>query len=80
MLGFPYTNKFALQRAKEGLEGSYMALYAMSFSMAHIFSPKIGLSIVDVYGFQINWLVTFGYGILGILLAYWLHKRMKQKL
>ncbi|WP_299521369.1 MFS transporter [Winogradskyella sp.] len=80
MLGFPYTNKFALQRAKEGLEGSYMAMYAMSFSLAHIFGPKIGLSIVDLYGYQINWLITFSYGIIAIILAYWLHKRIKQHL
>ncbi|WP_299362647.1 MFS transporter [Winogradskyella sp.] len=80
MLGFPYTNKFALQRAKEGLEGSYMAMYAMSFSLAHIFSPKIALSIVDLYGYQINWLITFGYGVIAIVLAAWLHKRIKQHL
>lgn len=80
MLGFPYTNKFVLKRAKEGIEGSYMAMYAMSFSIAHIFSPKIGLSIIDQYGYQINWLVTGGYGLLGVLLSIWLHNRIKQNL
>jgi predicted MFS family arabinose efflux permease len=80
MLGFPYTNKFALGRAKEGLEGSYMSMYAMSFSLAHIFSPKIGLTVVDLYGYQINWLITLGYGLLAIILAFWLHKRIKQHL
>lgn len=80
MLGFPYTNKFVLKRAKEGLEGSYMAMYAMSFSIAHIFSPKIGLSIIDLYGYQINWLVTGAYGIVGVLLSLLLHKRIKQRL
>ncbi|MBV7268458.1 MFS transporter [Winogradskyella luteola] len=80
MLGFPYTNKFALQRAKEGLEGSYMAMYAMSFSLAHIFSPKFGLDIVDLYGYQVNWLVTGGYGVLAVILSYWLHHRIKQNL
>ena len=80
MLGFPYTNKFVLKRAKEGIEGSYMAMYAMSFSLAHIFSPKIGLSIIDIYGYQVNWIITCGYGLLGILLSLWLHKRIKQNL
>lgn len=80
MLGFPYTNKFALHRAKDGLEGSYMAIYAMSFSLAHIFSPKIGLTVIDYYGYQINWLVTASYGLLAILLSYWLHNRIKQNL
>ena len=80
MLGFPYTNRFALGRAKEGLEGSYMAMYAMSFSLAHIFSPKIGLSIIHHYDYQVNWLVTGSYGLLGVLLSYWLHHRIKQNL
>jgi len=80
MLGFPYTNKFVLKRAKEGLEGSYMAMYAMSFSIAHIFSPKIGLSIIHQYGYQINWLVTGCYGALAVLLSLWLYNRVKQQL
>ena len=79
MLGFPYTNKFVLSRAKEGLEGSYMAMYAISFSLAHIFSPKIGLSIIHHYGYQVNWLVTAGYALLGVLLSYWLLIRVKKE-
>ncbi|MFK7783139.1 MDR family MFS transporter [Psychroserpens sp.] len=80
MLGFPYTNKFALNRAKEGLEGSYMALFAIAFSLAHTFSPKIGLSIVENFGYQINWLVTGAYGTVAVLLSIWLHKRIKNNL
>ncbi len=80
MLGFPYTNKFALNRAKEGIEGSYMALYAIAFSLSHIFSSKIGLSVVDNYGYQINWLVTGSYGALAVLLSLWLQKRVKNNL
>ena len=80
MLGFPYTNKFVLSRAKEGLEGSYMAMYAMSFSLAHIFSPKIGLSIIYNYGYQVNWVITAGYGLLGVILSYWLLHRLKKEI
>ncbi|WP_299114979.1 MFS transporter [uncultured Winogradskyella sp.] len=80
MLGFPYTNRFALSRAKEGFEGSYMALYAMAFSLSHIFSSKIGLSIVERFGYQINWLVTGTYGLIAVILSYWLHNRVKKNL
>lgn len=80
MIGFPYTNSFAVKRAKDGYEGSYMALYAMAFSIAHIFSPKIGLGIVDAFGYQINWLVTGMYGVIAILLSVWLHKRTQKGL
>jgi predicted MFS family arabinose efflux permease len=77
MLGFPYTNKFALNRAKEGFEGSYMALYSVSFSLAHIFGAKIGLDVIDTYGYQVNWLLTGTYGMLGVLLSLWLQRRVK---
>jgi predicted MFS family arabinose efflux permease len=80
MLGFPYTNKFALDRAKKGYEGSYMALYAMAFSSAHIFSSKIGLTIVEQFGYQVNWIVTGTFGTIAMLLAMWLNKRIKQNL
>jgi len=75
MLGFPYTNAYAIKRAKPGFEGSYMALYAMAFSLAHIFSSKIGLTIIENYGYQVNWMLTVGYGVLAVLLSIWLHKR-----
>ncbi|WP_430409523.1 MDR family MFS transporter [Kordia sp.] len=80
MIGFPYTNSYAINRAKEGHEGSYMALYAMAFSLAHIFSPKIGLEIVANFGHQINWFVTGIYGVIAMFLAIWLHKRTQKGL
>ena len=80
MLGFPYTNRFALKRAKEGFEGSYMALYAIAFSISHIFSSKLGLTIVEKFGYQVNWLVTGTYGLVGVILSYWLINRVKQNL
>lgn len=80
MIGFPYTNSYAIKRAKEGYEGSYMALYAMAFSLAHIFSSKTGLEIVANFGHQVNWFVTGTYGIIAMLLSIWLHKRTQKGL
>ncbi len=40
MLGFPFSNSYALDRSKRGNKGEYMALYSMSFSFAHILGPK----------------------------------------
>jgi hypothetical protein len=34
-----------------------MALYTMSFSLAHIASSKSGLEIIARSGYQINWIV-----------------------
>lgn len=79
MIGFPYTNAFALKRAKKGSEGNYMGLYAMAFSLAFIFGPKIGMDIINTFGYQINWIVTGFYGLLAIILSMWLEKRLKNE-
>ena len=76
MLGFPYTNKFALDRAKEGQEGSYMALYTVSLALAVIFCPLISMTIIEDFGYQLNWLFCVGYGFFGILLSYWVYRRV----
>jgi hypothetical protein len=58
-----FLNSFALSRLK-GHEGRYMALFTMSFSLAHIASSKTGLTIIDAYGYQrtgLSWAV-WGFG------------------
>jgi MFS family permease len=72
MIGFPYTNAFAMKRAKIGNEGRYMALYTMSFSLAHIVGPKLGLDIIAVYGYNVNFFVVGMFGVLAVFLSIWL--------
>ncbi len=79
MIGFPYTNAFAMQRAKSGNEGRYMALYTMSFSLAHIFSPKLGLDVVAIYGYQVNFMMISFFGLLLVILSLWLNKVIQQE-
>ncbi|PKP40562.1 MAG: MFS transporter [Bacteroidetes bacterium HGW-Bacteroidetes-13] len=76
MLGFPYTNAFAMKRAKSGMEGKYLALYTMSFSFAHILSAKIGMSVVEKYGYTTNWVLMILLSILAIGLTALLSKKL----
>jgi len=76
MFAFPYTNKFAMTRAIKGKEGLYMASYTMAFSFATIFSGKIGLEVVDKFGFDMNWYLMFGISLIAVILSYWLKKRV----
>lgn len=80
MIGFPYTNAFALSRAKKGSEGSYMALYTMSFALAFIVGPKIGMDLIEHYSYRVNWIVTGSYSVLAVVLSFWLQKRIKNNL
>lgn len=66
MLGFPFSNSFALDRAPSNRVGEYMGLYTLAFSVSHIIGPNIGLRISDHYGFATSWYIM---GIIGIIAA-----------
>lgn len=66
MFIFPFSNSFALSRAPKGHEGRYMALFTMSFSVAHIGSSKIGMEIIGNFGYQMNWIFMGSLGILAV--------------
>ena len=67
MFAFPFSNAVSLSRAPKGHEGRYMAIYTMSFSLAHILSAKMGMEIIDYFGYQMNWLFMGTLGIFGML-------------
>ncbi len=76
MLAFPFTNRFAMTRAIKGKEGLYMASYSMAFAFATIFSAKVGMEVVDRFGFDTNWYLMVGLSTIAVLLTYVLKKRM----
>jgi hypothetical protein len=55
-----------------------MALFTMSFSLAHIASSKTGL-IIDAYGYQANWFVMGSLGILSVVSCIWLQKLVQKE-
>lgn len=74
MFAFPFSNSVALSRAPKGHEGRYMAIYTMSFSLAHILSAKLGMEIIQHYGYQINWFFMGMLGLIGTACGYWVFK------
>jgi predicted MFS family arabinose efflux permease len=79
MFAFPFSNSFAMSRAPKGHEGRYMALYTMSFSLAHIVSAKVGLGIIDHEGYQFNWVFMGATGILAALATVYLMRITRAK-
>ena len=77
MFAFPFSNTFAMSRAPHGHEGRYMALYTMSFSMAHIVSSKMGMEIIGHFGYQTNWFVMGSFGILAVGCCFWLQRLLQ---
>ncbi|MES2544261.1 MAG: MFS transporter [Bacteroidota bacterium] len=79
MFAFPFSNSFVMSRAPKGHEGRYMAIFTMAYSLAHIMSSGVGLKLVDKYGFQINWFVMGGLGLLCVVLGIVVINRVRKE-
>lgn len=66
VIGFPFSNAFALSRSKVGRRGEFMGLYSMAFSIAFIVSPSLGTYIAESYGFPTLWSVMTGIGLISV--------------
>jgi predicted MFS family arabinose efflux permease len=80
MIAFPFSNAFAMDRAKKGKQGEYLSMYVMAFAMAHIFGHNIGLRLIDNFGYNITWYIMLGLGCIGILLLLYLKRQLKIEL
>ncbi|CAL2076805.1 MFS transporter [Tenacibaculum sp. 190524A05c] len=69
MIMFPFSNAYAMKRAKKGNQGQYMSWYAISFSIAHVFGHFSGMHLVEKIGFDNTWYIISGLSLLsGIFL------------
>lgn len=80
MVAFPFSNAFAMERAKHGNQGEYMALYSISFSIAHIFGHNMGLQLVNSVGYSKTWYFTTLLAALCVFLLFILKRKTKLKL
>ena len=79
MIAFPFSNAFAVERAKKGNQGEYMALYSISFSIAHIFGHNAGLQMASKFGFNITWYIVSIIALLSAAILFILNKNLKTK-
>ncbi|MCH3884430.1 MDR family MFS transporter [Tenacibaculum aquimarinum] len=79
MIAFPFSNAFALDRAKKGNQGEYMALYAIAFSLSHIFSHNAGMQMVAKFGYEFTWNVITVLALIGVLVLFWLMRVLKNE-
>jgi len=88
MFAFPFSNSVALSRAPKGHQGRYMAIYTMSYSLAHIFSAQAGLGIIGYYtkhnysqlfAYTMNWLFMGTLGLMGMLCGLWVYRLIQNE-
>ncbi len=78
MIAFPFSNAIAMESAKKGKQGEYMALYSMAFSVAHVFGHNSGMNAIAILGFTNTWYITSFICLLSILLLLFLHKNKEK--
>ncbi|SDT93812.1 Predicted arabinose efflux permease, MFS family [Polaribacter sp. Hel1_33_78] len=79
MIAFPFSNAFAVERAKKGNQGEYMALYAIAFSIAHIFSHNTGMQMISKFGYKFTWNVMTILAMVGVLILFLLMTFLKKE-
>lgn len=77
MLAFPFSNAFAMQRAKRGKQGEYMAMYSIAFSVSHVFGHNGSMHFVDAFGYENTWYFTALLAVLCVVFMIWLQRRLK---
>ncbi len=55
IFAMPFMATFVVQRSSESNRGSYMGLYTISFSIAHILAPALGAAVITHYGYHTLW-------------------------
>ncbi|MEO5777445.1 MAG: MFS transporter [Flavobacterium sp.] len=79
IFSFPFSNSVAVSRAPKGHIGRYMAVYTMSFGAAQILSSKIGMQIVQYYGYSANWIFMGCLGIVGSVFGIWTNSLIQKE-
>jgi predicted MFS family arabinose efflux permease len=74
MIGSPFSNALALSMAPKGRKGSYMGMYTMSWSLAHIIGHNGGMQMVDRFGYDVTWNTFFIVVVAVAILSLWLHR------
>ncbi len=72
IFSFPFSNTYAMKRAKRGNQGAYMAMYGMTYSTAFIVAPTFGMHLVDNYGFKVLWYAVTALLIVACFVLIWL--------
>ncbi len=79
MLCFPFTNRMANERADSGQAGSYMALYTISWSVAHIIGHSLGLNLIAWMGYVNTWWVFTGVLLVCVGMLFVLERMMRKE-
>lgn len=79
IVSFPFSNAFAMQRAKRGNQGEFMALYSITFAISHIIGHNLGMQLIDHFGYETTWNIMTVLMIVCISILFYLRQLMKKQ-
>jgi len=79
MLNFPFMNRFAFDRAERGASGSYMGLFTISWSVAHIIGHTLGLNLIAWSNYTATWWAFTGVLVAAVAMLFWLERMLKRE-
>jgi predicted MFS family arabinose efflux permease len=79
ILAMPFMATIAVQRSNNFNRGSYMGLYTLSYSAAHIISPFLGTNIIADFGFRTLWWTLGGMSVIAAAGFYLLVPRLQRE-
>ena len=74
ILAMPFMMNYSLSRPSKERQGQYSGLYSISYGLANIFAPLLGLGIADKYGFDNMFFFFIGLSLLTAV-GFWMLKR-----
>ena len=79
ILAMPFMATITVQRSNNFNRGSYMGLYTLSYSAAHIISPYLGTNIIAEFGFEMLWYVLGGMSVIAATGFYFLVPKLQRE-
>jgi MFS family permease len=64
ILAMPFMMNYSLSRPAKERQGQYSALYSISYGLANIAAPLLGLGIASTYGFDTMFYFFIGLSLL----------------
>ncbi len=61
MLAMPFASTYAMNRSTDQNRGQYMAVYSLTYSVAHVLAPMIGMYVAGRHGYDALWVLMAGF-------------------
>jgi predicted MFS family arabinose efflux permease len=80
IINFPFTNAWAMNRTTAYNRGQYMGIYTMTFSVAHVVAPSLGMQIAQNFGYQALWYVVALLGLAAYMGYLYIQRQERRQL